>query len=36
MVPSSVTIDGQKKEMTLLEQLGFEITSDKNYGKDIV
>ena len=23
MVPSAVTIDGQKKEMTLLEQLGF-------------
>ena len=36
MVPSSLTIDGQKKEMTLLEQLGFEITSDKSYGKDVV
>ncbi len=36
MVSSSVTIDGQKRDMTLLEQLGFEITSDKNYGKDVV
>lgn len=29
LLQTSMTIDGQKRDITLLEQLGFEITSDK-------
>ncbi len=34
LVNTNLMVNGEKKELTLLEQLGFEITTDKSYEKD--